>query len=107
MKGSSPQHLLLECAINYAKTDDDIDVVRGWFEKDIFVDLEGKEHSNVDISNKHRHLMVRRVWSSFRIPKEDKEAILTRMGEIDSSDWLEKTKYFCVAAEPTRENKEA
>jgi len=37
----STQHLLLECAINFAKSEDDIEFVRQWYTSGVFTNLSG------------------------------------------------------------------
>ena len=105
-KGST-QHLLLESTINFAKTDLDIDVVNKWYQNDVVSDLAGNELRDVEISNKHRHSMVRRIYSSETIPEQVKKDALEKLAEKDSSDWMDKTRYYCKAAVPTKENKDA
>ena len=51
--------------------------------------------------------MIRRVYSSYDIPPEEKEQLLNRIREEDKSDWTEKTQAFCEAAIPNKESKEA
>lgn len=33
--------------------------------------------------------------------------MIEKLASVDSSDWMDNTRYFCRAAIPTRENKEA
>lgn len=71
-KGST-QHLLLECAINSARNDSDINIVKNWYAEETMTDLEGNKVDGIEISNKHKHLMLRRIYSSNIIPHEEKE----------------------------------
>ena len=68
--------MIVECAINAAKIEKHIDIVKEWFTSGKISDLTGRVLENVDVSNKHKHLMIRRIYSSFTIPLEEKERLL-------------------------------
>ncbi len=67
--------------------------------------MQKEELKDVELSMKHKHLMVRRVYSSFTIPLEEKKEFLEKIASEDTSDWTEKTRYYCQAAHPTLEIK--
>ena len=54
-----------------------------------------KETQDIEISMKHRHLMIRRIYSSFLISIEEKEEMLAKLESEDKSDWMDKTRYYC------------
>jgi hypothetical protein len=61
----------------------------------------------VSISTKHKHLMLRRIYSSFKIPQVEKEAMMQKLEETEKDDRMEETKYYCRAALPTRDDKQS
>ncbi len=63
--------------------------------------MNNKGIPGIEFSNKHKHLMMRRIYSSFAISQERKDRLLEKLTEEDKSDWSEKTKAFCLAAVPT------
>jgi hypothetical protein len=93
--------LLIECAINSARTDDSINHVRKWLESGEITDLNGIVLPGLSLSSKHKQSLVRRIYSSETIPLEEKERFLQKLEAEDSSDWTEKTKHYCKAAIPT------
>lgn len=44
--------------------------------------------------------MVRRIFTSTLIPIEEKQKYLAKLEEIDTTDWMDKTRFFCRAAVP-------
>ena len=53
------------------------------------------------ISTKHKHAMVKAIYSSFEIQIDKKMEILAKLGEEDKSNWFDNTKSFCEGAHPT------
>ena len=41
---------------------------------------------------------MERIWSSFEIPLNEKERLLSILESQDKSDWIEKTKKCCKSA---------
>lgn len=103
----STQHLLIECAITSARVNESINIVKSWYDLGKVTDLSGNEIQGLTISTKHKQLIVRRIFSSEIIAQEEKDKYLERLEQEDSSDWTQKTKYFCKAAIPTVDNKQA
>jgi hypothetical protein len=99
-------HLLLECAINSAKNEDHIIMLYKWITTGIVTDLKGVAIEGLEISTRHRHLMTRRIYSGTSIDEDKKKQLLVDLAEIDQSDWMDKTRYFCQAAIPYQEVKQ-
>ena len=55
---------------------------------------------DVQLSLKHKHTIMERIWSSFEISLDEKERLLAILESQDKSDWIEKTKKFCNSAHP-------
>ena len=77
------QHLLVECAINSARNDQDVEVVRKWFDTRKFSGLDGKVIEGIEISTKHLQSIVKRVYSSFSIDEDKKKEYLQKLEEVD------------------------
>ncbi|CDW86678.1 aminopeptidase n [Stylonychia lemnae] len=99
-------HLLVECAINAARNDEDVLVIKKWFDRRRFTLLDGAVIEHIEVSTKHLHSITKRIFSSFSIPQEEKDNYLDKLAEIDSSDWTQQTKYYCSSAIPTVANKQ-
>lgn len=71
--------------------DEHIDIVRQWYETGKVTDLHGNVIEGLTISSKHKQSLIRRIFSSFTIPQEDKDRLLAQLIAEDSSDWTQKT----------------
>ena len=104
-KEDSTNHMLLDSVISYAKSEEHILLLKEWFVSGIITDTERNKIEGVTVSTKHKHNMVRRIYSSFQISLDEKEKMFEDLGEIDKSDWYEKTRAFCKAAHVSEDNK--
>jgi len=75
-----------------------------WFKQGKVVNSSGRALENVEITLKNKHAMMKRIWSSEKIPLSEKEELLSALNELDKGDWFDETKYNCKAAHP--DNKE-
>jgi hypothetical protein len=66
-------HLLLDCVILFAKKEEHIVLVRKWYLSGKVTNLAGEEIVGLQISTKHKHSMVRRIFSSRLISREEKQ----------------------------------
>ena len=103
---ASTMHLLVETAINYARNEEHIQMIKSWLEQGYATDKSGHRINGTEISMKHKHLIVRRVFTSTTVDEQEKHVMLQDIEGQDQSDWMEKTRYFCQAALPTMECKE-
>jgi hypothetical protein len=58
----------------------------------------------VEVSLKHKHSIIQKIFASEEIPLSEKEALMSELEKLDKSDWLDNTKRVCESSIP--ENKE-
>ena len=95
----------MEAVFNSARNDEDIDILVKWFNTGFVHDLKGNKLEDVEISKKHKFSLMERIWSSEKIPFEEKKQLLASLEKIDSSDWIVNTKKVCEAAHPGNKEK--
>lgn len=98
-------HMLVESILLSARTEKHLELLRQWYESGKITDLDGKVIEGIELSTKHKHSMVRRLFTSRDIPLEDKQKYLKQLEEIDTTDWTDKTKHYCKSAIPDIEVK--
>lgn len=76
-----------------------------WFKTGFVHDIKGTKLDNMEVSKKHKHTIVQRIWGSEKISLETKEELMAKLAGIDSSDWLTNTKKVCEAAHPGNKEK--
>ena len=77
-----------------------------WFRDGFIADLEGKKLESVEITKKHKHTMIKRIWTSKVQTLENKTELLDELKKIDGSgDWIESTMKFCDAAHPANKKR--
>jgi len=64
------RHLLLECAILSARNEDHIKLVYQWLVDGEVKSLSERVLEGVKISTKHKHLMVKRIYTSTELTLE-------------------------------------
>lgn len=101
----SVNHLLLECTISSAKKERDILIVYQWFLNNQVTDLTSAPIDHAKISMRHKHMMMRRIFSSSSIVTEEKYELLNRLKDEDKSNWTEQTIAYCKAAIPLADSK--
>src|SRR5688572_17583478 len=97
--------MLVEACILCARNERHIDIIKQWFDTGLVSDMDGNTLEGVEISTKHRHSLVRRIYTSRLISLEDKQKCLSQLEAIDTTDWMDKTRYFCRSAIPEVEVK--
>lgn len=63
-----------------------------WFMGDKITDLKGKPIEGVTASTKAKHEMVKKIFAAVKIPQDKKKEAFAKLGQIDSSDMLVRTK---------------
>lgn len=101
----STQHLVFDALLTSARNEDHIALLVNWFKDEVVSDAKGTKLESVDISKKHKHTIVQRIWSSDQIPLEQKEEIMKELAKIDTSDWLDNTKKVCESSHPGNKQK--
>ena len=66
------KHLLLECAISSAKTEEHLKLIHSWADTSLVTDLKGDPIEDFVLSIKHKHFIVRRIYTSVEIQLEEK-----------------------------------
>lgn len=69
---NSTKHLLLDAALTCARNEDHLKMLSGWFKEGFVFTTDGKKLDQVEVSKKHKHSVVSRVWSSETIPMAEK-----------------------------------
>lgn len=86
-----------------AKSDEHIDMLVNWYQTGFVHDITGNKLENIEVSKKHKHSIMQRIWSSQSITLDAKKEFLASLEKIDNSDWMVNTKMLCHSAHP--ENK--
>jgi len=98
--------MTVEYLLGNARNDDHINMIVQWFKNGVISNTKGELLDKVEISKKHKHTMMERIWSSLKIELKEKEALLAELEKIDpEGDWLSNTKRFCEAAHPANKEK--
>ena len=83
VKDNSTKHLLFDAMITSARNDD-IKLIKTWFEKGEVTNRKGNK-IDMEISLKHKHSVVCRIWSALDIPLAEKEACMASLEKLDTS----------------------
>jgi len=83
-----------------ARSEKHIKVLKEWFEGGYVFNSKGEKLTDVELSLKHKHTIMERIWSSFEISLDEKERLLSILESQDKSDWIENTKKCCKSAHP-------
>jgi len=94
---------VLEALFTSARNEDHIEMLVKWFDSGFVHDSNGQK-LEIEISKKHKHSIMERIWSSEKMSLQFKEEMMAKLAKIDKSDWLDNTQKVCEAAHP--ENKE-
>ena len=95
----------MEAIFTSARNDEDIDILVNWYNTGFVHDINGNKLEDIEVSKKHKHSLMQRIWSSVKIPLEDKQKLLSSLEKVDSSDWMVNTKKVCEAAHPGNKEK--
>ncbi len=92
--------MILTSVIGFAMDEAERKLLLTWFQQDAVITKDGKKVKDVTLTKKHKHAIVKKVFSAKTIPLEEKTAALDALSKIDQSDMLGRTKFFCQAAVP-------
>ena len=76
-----------------------------WFKEGAITNTAGKKLEDVEISLKHKHTIMERIWSSEKIALPEKEALMEELKKLDKSDWLDNTMKVCESSHPGNKEK--
>ena len=105
IKDKSTQHLVMDAILTSTRSEEHVKLAMNWFDTGFMHDISGNKLENLEVSLKHKHTIVQRIWSSLTQTLETKEAYMQKLEKIDNSDWLKNTKKVCVAAHPENKQK--
>jgi len=88
----STQHLILDAVLTSARNEDHIKDIVKWFETGFVHDTKGNKMAEHEVSLKHKHSIIKRVYSSIEMKTEDKEALFKQLEALDKSDWITDSK---------------
>jgi hypothetical protein len=97
--------LLLDSLIGSAISEDHIVMLINWFNTGFVHNLNNQKLDFLELSKKHKHELVKRIWSSKTQTLDVKQQLLDELIKLDGSgDWISATKLYVKAAHPA--NKE-
>ena len=76
IKDNATRHLVLEALLNSAVNEDHIGLLIKWFESGAVTNSEGTLLEDVQISLKHKHSIMQRIWSSEEVDLERKNSLM-------------------------------
>lgn len=91
--------------ISSARSDQDIKKIVEWFKSGVITNSKGDKLTEVEVSLKHKHSFMERIWSAESISLEEKEALFEQLKALDKSDWLDNTRKYCESAHPGNKTK--
>ena len=68
IKDNATRHVVLEAMLSSARNEDHISMLIKWFMDGAVYNTAGKKLQEVEISLKHKHTIMERIWSSAKIP---------------------------------------
>lgn len=92
--------MIVTSVIGFAMDEAERKLLLTWFQQDAVITKDGNKVKGVSLTKKHKHAIVKKVFSAKTIPLEEKTAALDALSKIDQSDMLGRTKFFCQAAVP-------
>ena len=79
LKDNATRHVVLEAMLSSARNEDHIQLVKKWFKDGFVTNSAGKKLEDVEVSLKHKHTIMERIWSSDKIPLSEKEALMEEL----------------------------
>jgi hypothetical protein len=101
---NATRHLVLTALLSSCRSEDHFKMLVQWFKDGFITNSSGKKLEDVEVSLKHKHTIVQRIWAAEKIPLEQKQEVLAELTKMDKSDWLDDTNKLCESSHPA--NKE-
>ena len=76
IKDNATRHLVLESLLGSAINEDHIELLIKWFESGTVTNSEGALLEDVQISLKHKHSIMQRIWGSEEVDLERKNSLM-------------------------------
>lgn len=105
IKDNSTKHLVFDALLTSARNEDHIEMLVKWYKEGVVYNTKGTKLDSVEISLKHKHTIVQRIWASIKLPLTQKQEILTSLEEIDKTTWIDNTKKICESSHPDNKQK--
>ena len=92
--------MLVTSVISFGMDEGERQLLLQWFQKDSIVTREGETVNIVQLTKKHKHALVKKIFSAKSITESQKLSVMEALEKFDQSDMLGKTKAFCQSAVP-------
>jgi hypothetical protein len=102
---NATRHLVLTALLSSCRNEDHFEMLAKWFKDGFITNSSGKKLEDVEVSLKHKHTIVQRIWAAEKIPLEQKQEVLAELTKMDKSDWLDDTNKVCESAHPANKEK--
>ena len=73
---NATRHVLLDAALSSARNEDHYERLVQWFKAGHLTNTAGDKLEGVEVSLKHKHAMMERIWCSEKIPLETKNELM-------------------------------
>ena len=67
IQDKATQNLFLDTVLSSARSDDNIEKIRSWFDSGYVHDTAGNKMESLEVPLKQKHTIVQRIWSSTKI----------------------------------------
>lgn len=102
---NATRHLVLASLLSSCRSEDHFAMLVQWFKDGFITNSSGKKLEDVEVSLKHKHAIVQRIWAAEKIPLEQKQEVLAELTKMDKSDWLDDTNKLCESSHPANKEK--
>lgn len=105
IQDNSTKHLVFDALLSSARNEDHIEMLVKWYKEGVVYNTKGTKLDSMEISLKHKHTIVQRIWASINMPLAQKQEILASLEEIDKTTWIDNTKKICESSHPENKQK--
>lgn len=77
IKDNSTRHTVIDALLIKARTEKHIKMLKDWFEGGKVFNSKGENLTDVELSLRHKHTIMEKIWSSFEISLDEKERLLS------------------------------
>lgn len=99
--------VLVFISIHFTTSEAQFKLLKSWFDSGIITNTKGEAYPGLELKLKAKHAVVQKIFSSLFFSREEKDQLLAKLAEQDSSDWTANTKHFCRSVLPDAAVKEA
>jgi hypothetical protein len=102
---NATRHLVLTALLSSCRNEDHFAMLVQWFKDGFITNSSGKKLEDVEVSLKHKHAIVQRIWAAEKITLAQKQEVLDELTKMDKSDWLDDTNKLCESSHPANKEK--